>query len=46
MQKLNIAQLEVVVNTTCNINSAILIGQDKIVQHSSSLTLNTAMLKH
>ena len=39
------AQLEVVVNTTCNINVVILIKQNEKGEHSSSVTLNSAILK-
>ena len=38
IQKLTFLQLEVIVNTTCDINSAILIEQNGKMQHSSSVT--------
>ena len=44
MQKL-FAQLEVIVNVTYNIISAILIEQDEKVQRSSSVTLNSKIVK-
>ena len=43
MQKLFV-QLEV--NRTCGINSAILIGKNKKMQYSSIVTSNTAILKY
>ena len=43
MQKLTICT--VIVNTTCDINVAILIEQNEKVQHSSSVTLNNEILK-
>ena len=39
------AQLKVIVNTTCDINSAIFIDKIEKVQHSSSVTLNSIILK-
>ena len=43
MQKF--VQPRVIVNTTCNINSAILIEQNEKGQHLSSVTLNSTILK-
>ena len=40
------AQLEVIVNTTCDINSAILMEQNKKVLDSSTVALNSAILKY
>ena len=45
MQKLTILQLEVIVNTIYDINSAILIEQNGKVQHSSSVTCANVILK-
>ena len=45
MQQLTIAQLKVIVNTTCGINSAMLIEQIEKVQHSSCVRLNNTILK-
>ena len=45
MQKLAFAQLKVIVNTTCDINSAIFIEKIEKVEHSSSVTLNSTILK-
>ena len=39
------AQLEVIANRTCDINSAITIEQNEKVQHSSSVILNSTILK-
>ena len=40
------AHLEVIVNQICNINSPILIEENEKVQYSSSVTLNSAILKY
>ena len=45
MQQLTIAQLKVIVNTTCGINSAMLIEQIEKVRHSSCVRLNNTILK-
>ena len=39
-------QQEVIVNATCGISSAILIGENGKVQYSSIVTFNGAMLKY
>ena len=38
MQTRTVLQMEVIVNTTCDINSAIMIEQNRKVQHLSSVT--------
>ena len=38
MQARTVLQMEVIVNTTCDINSAIMIEQNRKVQHLSSVT--------
>ena len=45
MQYQKFLLLEVIVGTTCDINSAILIEQSGKVQHSSSVTWSSAILK-
>ena len=42
MQKLTVGNI----NTTCEIAGAILIEQNEKVQHSSSVTLNSVILKY
>ena len=37
--------MEVIVNTTCNINGVRLLEQNEKVQHLSAITLNSAKLK-
>ena len=37
---------KVIVNQTCNINSAILLEQNEKVQYSSNVTLNSAISKY
>ena len=37
--------MEVIVNTTCNINGVRLLEQNEKVQHLSAVTLNSAKLK-
>ena len=39
-------RLEIIVNTTCDNNCAILITQNKKVQYSSGVTLNSTILKY